>query len=161
MKNKTVIKTSLFPASKSIVFGEIKKLSTLQYIAFPYAAFMPVNGQNDLIWQSGEIFDFRFRLFGIIPLGIHRIAVVDFDEESGIYTKEGNKHVPVWNHRIIIEPTDRNTVRYTDEVEIIVYSKLENVEALSARMIDITSATANITLGEEFYLSEQNGQIIL
>jgi len=118
MKNKTVIKTSLFPASKSIVFGEIKKLSTLQYIAFPYAAFMPVNGQNDLIWQSGEIFDFRFRLFGIIPLGIHRIAVVDFDEESGIYTKEGNKHVPVWNHRIIIEPTDRNTVRYTDEVEI-------------------------------------------
>jgi len=50
---------------------------------------------------------------------------------------------------------------YTDEVEIIVYSKLENVEALAARMIDITSATANITLGEEFYLSEQNGQIIL
>jgi len=50
---------------------------------------------------------------------------------------------------------------YTDEVEIIVYSKLENVEALTARMIDITSATANITLGEEFYLSEQNGQIIL
>ena len=49
----------------------------------------------------------------------------------------------------------------SDEVEIIVYSKLENVEALSARMIDITSATANITLGEEFYLSEQNGQIIL
>ena len=50
---------------------------------------------------------------------------------------------------------------YTDEVEIIVYAKLDDVEPLTTRMIDITSATANITLGEEFYLSEQNGQIIL
>ena len=50
---------------------------------------------------------------------------------------------------------------YTDEVEIIVYAKLDDVEPLTTRMIDITSSTANITLGEEFYLSEQNGQIIL
>ena len=50
---------------------------------------------------------------------------------------------------------------YTDEVEIVVYSKLEEVDGLTTKMIDITSATANITLGEEFYLSEQNGQIIL
>ena len=50
---------------------------------------------------------------------------------------------------------------YTDEVEIVVYSKLEEVDSLTTKMIDITSATANITLGEEFYLSEQNGQIIL
>ena len=50
---------------------------------------------------------------------------------------------------------------YTDEVEIIVYAKLDDVEPLTTRMIDITSATATITLGEEFYLSEQNGNIIL
>ncbi|QJA09458.1 YigZ family protein [Romboutsia sp. CE17] len=50
---------------------------------------------------------------------------------------------------------------YADNVEIIVYSKLEDVETLTSRMVDITSATAGIELGEEFYLSEQNGQIIL
>lgn len=50
---------------------------------------------------------------------------------------------------------------YEDNVEIIVYSKLEDVEALTSRMIDITSATAGIVLGDEFYLSEQNGEIIL
>ena len=50
---------------------------------------------------------------------------------------------------------------YTDEVEIIVYSKLEDVENLTSRITDITSATAKIELGEEFYLSEQDGQIIL
>ena len=50
---------------------------------------------------------------------------------------------------------------YEDNVEIIVYSRLEEVKVLTDRMIDITSATAEINLGEEFYLSEQNGNIIL
>ena len=34
-------------------------------------------------------------------------------------------------------------------------------QVLTDKMIDITSATAEIKLGEEFYLSEQNGNIIL
>ena len=50
---------------------------------------------------------------------------------------------------------------YEDNVEIIVYSRLDEVEALTDRMIDITSATADINIGENFYLSEQNGTIIL
>ncbi|HGM3507032.1 TPA: YigZ family protein [Clostridioides difficile] len=50
---------------------------------------------------------------------------------------------------------------YEDNVEIIVYSKLEDVEKLSEKMTDITSGTGKIVLGEEFYLSEQNGEILL
>ena len=50
---------------------------------------------------------------------------------------------------------------YEDNVEFIVYSRIDKVEKLTERIIDITSATATITLGEEFYLSEQNGNIIL
>lgn len=50
---------------------------------------------------------------------------------------------------------------YEDNVEIIVYSKLEDVENLSEKMIDITNGTGKIVLGEEFYLSEQNGEILL
>ena len=50
---------------------------------------------------------------------------------------------------------------YEDKVEFIVYSRIDEVEKLTERIIDITSATATITLGEEFYLSEQNGNIIL
>lgn len=50
---------------------------------------------------------------------------------------------------------------YEDNVEIIVYSKLEDVESLHEKMIDITNGTGKIVLGEEFYLSEQNGEIIL
>jgi len=118
MNNRVISKTSIFPASKQVVFGKIQKLSTLQHIAFPYATFKPLNGSDDFIWKPGHRFDFRFRLFGVIPFGVHTINVIEFDENTGIYTREGNPHVPVWNHRIIIEPIDSSSVRYTDEVEI-------------------------------------------
>ena len=50
---------------------------------------------------------------------------------------------------------------YSEDVEIIVYSKVEDVQSLTDRMIDITSGTADISLGEEYYLSEKDGQLIL
>ena len=50
---------------------------------------------------------------------------------------------------------------YSEDVEIIVYSKVEDVQSLTDRMIDITSCTADISLGEEYYLSEKDGQLIL
>ncbi|QYE97661.1 YigZ family protein [Paraclostridium sordellii] len=50
---------------------------------------------------------------------------------------------------------------YEDNVEIIVYSKQDKLEEIINKITDITSATANIALGEEFYLSEKDGQIIL
>ncbi|MFR3568929.1 MAG: YigZ family protein [Paraclostridium sordellii] len=50
---------------------------------------------------------------------------------------------------------------YEDNVEIIVYSKQDKLEDIINKITDITSATANVVLGEEFYLSEKDGQIIL
>ncbi|CEO28094.1 YigZ family protein [Paraclostridium sordellii] len=50
---------------------------------------------------------------------------------------------------------------YEDNVEIIVYSKQDKLEEIINKITDITSATANIVLGEDFYLSEKDGQIIL
>lgn len=50
---------------------------------------------------------------------------------------------------------------YEECVQIIVYSRINDVQKLSSRITDITSATANIILGEEFYLSEKDGEIIL
>ena len=50
---------------------------------------------------------------------------------------------------------------YEDNVEIIVYSRLDEVEKLVDKITDITSATAIVLLCEEFYLSEQNRCIIL
>ena len=56
--------------------------------------------------------------------------------------------------------TVKDTI-YSEDVEIIVYSKVEDVQSLTERMIDITSATADVTLGDEYYLSEKDGELIL
>lgn len=118
MRNKTVIKTSLFPAAKRDVFLKLKELKTLQYIATPYASFTPENENNNLVWKENTEFAFQLRLFGLIPMGTHVIRVISFEEEKGIYTQEHNRHVPVWNHRIILEQIEQDMTRYTDEVEI-------------------------------------------
>ena len=100
------------------MFKRLRQLSTLRYIAFPYAVFVPLNAGKDMLWQPGQRFEFRLRLFGVIPFGIYTINVLEFDMEKGIYTEESNSHVPAWNHRISVEPVSSGSVRYTDEVEI-------------------------------------------
>ena len=114
----TVKKSSVFPAAKDEIFRRLQKLKTLQYIAHPYATFKSVDDTEELTWQEDSAFAFHFKLFTQIPFGVHTIKVRQFDIEKGIYTQEGNKHVPVWNHKIILEKIDENTTKYTDIVEI-------------------------------------------
>ena len=115
---KILMKTSIFPAAKKTVFAKLKELNTLQYIAKPYAAFLPEHGQGNFVWEENAVFSFRFKLFGFIPLGTHTINVISFSESDGIYTHEYNPHVPTWNHRIILDQIDQDKTRYTDEVKI-------------------------------------------
>ena len=114
----TVRKSSIFPASKEEVYCRLQKLKTLQYIAYPYATFEPVNGEKELIWKEGITTSFYFRLFGMIPFGVHTIKVMRFGLDEGIFTNETNTHVPVWNHEIVLESVDENNTKYTDIVAI-------------------------------------------
>ena len=111
-----VQKTSVFPAGRDAVFQKLQKLETLQYIAWPFATFEPVDNAVPT-WTVGSTSSYRFRLFGVIPFGTHTIHIVRFDPES-IRSREANEHVPVWNHDIIMEPVDANHTEYTDRVEI-------------------------------------------
>ena len=111
-----VQKTSIFPASRENVFKRLQKLETLQYIASPYAAFEPVGNAADC-WKVGTVSSYRLHLFGIFPFGTHTIRIVCFEAQK-ISSREGNRHVPVWNHDIFLEPVDGTHTRYTDRVEI-------------------------------------------
>ncbi len=72
------------------------------------------------------------------------------------YTQLGKVQNEIMNMGYFIKDTV-----YEDYVEIIVYSRINEVEGIISRMTDITSATAELKLGEEFYLSEEEGKIIL
>ena len=112
-----VVKTSVFPASREEVFDKLQKLSLLQYIAKPYATFTPV-GEQISVWKAGASSAYKLRLFGLIPFGTHKINVVSFDMDEGIYTHEGNEYVPVWNHRIVLKEMGDKQCLYSDIVEI-------------------------------------------
>lgn len=110
--------SSIFPAPIDEIWEKLQRLDTLQYIAFPYATFKPV-GNTEMRWNEGEVSEFILRLFGFIPMGIHTIHVTQFSREDlAVYTREQNRHVSVWNHRIIIKKIDGSHCHYTDKVEI-------------------------------------------
>ena len=50
---------------------------------------------------------------------------------------------------------------YSEDVELIVYVRNEEAKSLMDRIIDMTSGTADVSLGEEYYLSEKDGELIL
>ena len=111
-----VRKSSVFPASRDVVFEKLQKLETLHTIAKPYATFGPV-GTAEPVWTVGHTSAYRFHLFGVIPFGTHTIHIVRFDPD-GVSSREGNEQVPVWNHDITMIPLDDNHIKYTDRVEI-------------------------------------------
>ena len=111
-----VQRTSVFPAGRDAVFQKLKQLGTLQTIAAPYASFEPV-GDGVCTWEVGSTSAYRFRIFGVIPYGTHTIHILRFDPD-GVSSREGNEHVPVWNHDIRLIEKDENHTQYTDRVEI-------------------------------------------
>ena len=111
-----VRKASVFPAPRDEVLSRLRRLDTLQYIAAPYAAFTPVNETANFSWEAGAVSEYRFKLFGIIPFGIHAIRIERFDQD-GIQSREHNRHVPVWDHLIVLKDLGDRT-EYTDEVVI-------------------------------------------
>ena len=112
----TVRKTSVFPAPREAVLSRLQRLETLQYIAAPYATFVPVENSSNFTWKAGAVSSYRFRLFGIVPFGVHAIRIERFDVD-GIQSRESNPHVPVWDHLITLKDMGEQT-EYTDEVEI-------------------------------------------
>ena len=111
-----VQKTSVFPALRDVVFQKLQRLETLQTIAKPYAVFEPVDS-TAAVWTVGSKSFYHLRLFGFISFGTHTIRIVRFDPEK-VSSREGNGHVPVWNHDILLVPVDESHTEYTDRVEI-------------------------------------------
>lgn len=117
MKQKTMMRFCILPADSEIIWEKLKEMKTLQYIAFPYAVFKPAE-HTGMRWQAGQTSRFYFRLFGLIPLGIHTITIKTFDAETKtIISQEHNRFVPRWEHTICLKKQSGGT-RYTDEVTI-------------------------------------------
>lgn len=58
----------------------------------------------------------RFWWFGVIPGWTHHLTIKRLDPTE-IYTNEHGGPVRTWNHRLMFEPIDDRSCRYTDEIE--------------------------------------------
>lgn len=118
-RTKTVKVSSVFPASPDEIWERLTRVETLQYIAAPFASFSPEDPAKEMVWREGETSKFHLRILGFLSVGAHTIQVRRFDRAAyTIETHEGNKTVPIWNHRITISQVGKSTSRYTDEVEL-------------------------------------------
>ena len=94
-------------------------------------------------------------------IGIEAGIIIEKVKYTDVKIKiEYNQLGKIQNEIMSLGFTVKDTI-YGEDVEIIVYSKVEDVECLKSRIIDITSATADISIGDEYYLSEKEGQLIL
>lgn len=46
----------IFPATEKEIFKKLQRLKTLQYIAYPIATFIPVDGNNNLYIYGQFVF---------------------------------------------------------------------------------------------------------
>jgi hypothetical protein len=114
----TVRVSSYLPSDADNIWEKLQRIKTLQFIAAPFASFKVVSS-GSMVWKPGETSEFRLKIFGILPMGVHTISIVEFNKDTlSVYTNERNKSVPVWNHRIILKQESANRTHYTDEVKI-------------------------------------------
>jgi len=114
-KISTVMKTS-----PELLWNEIIKPSSLQYVAAPILYFYPENG-TDLKskWEINKEYNLRLFFLKFIPFGFHKIIVKNIDiSKNEIVTNESGLLAKVWNHTIKFNAINSNQIIYTDIIEI-------------------------------------------
>jgi hypothetical protein len=101
-------------------WANVKTPSLLQYVSTGMIRFKPTGAGFPPVWQQGEIYTTRMRIFGFIPFGgEHYLEVIEIDEAShSIKTREWDRRAKVWNHTIILKEHPDEGIYYTDEIEI-------------------------------------------
>lgn len=98
----------------------------LHRLTAPLLVFEPIDPDPlPIVWADGGRYLVRLWVFGVVPLGTHRIEthVAEFDSTPGEQTyclrDDGRGDLADrWNHRMVVEESRGNRTRYTDEVDI-------------------------------------------
>lgn len=96
------------------------RVGHLHEISGPLIIFRSGRGPlPDCCWHQGQVLELRGYLLGILPLGCHRVEVVEFDPDNRkIVTEEGGGPIRLWRHRVKISPVAPDRCRYSDDLLI-------------------------------------------
>lgn len=107
----------------SIVWREVQTARLLTHIAWPLVRFIPVGDGPLDAFKTGERYQVKLRLLGVIPFGKQWIVTSVHEPETGEWPKrlrdDGHSAlIDKWDHWITISPDTNGGTEYRDEVEI-------------------------------------------
>ena len=112
--------TTIMNATPQMLWKELIKPSSLQYVAAPILYFHPLKGADlNKEWEINMVYNLQLHFLKFIPLGFHKITVKCIDiSKNEIVTNESGLLAKVWDHTIKFNPINSNQIEYTDIIVI-------------------------------------------
>jgi hypothetical protein len=112
--------SSIFPITPLKLFEDLQNPQILIKAASPVITYIPIDPDTMPIkWEAGNDYLVKLRLFKIIPVGLHRIGIVYFNEETlEAMSDESGTIATVWTHHMTLKAYGQDATLYTDEIEI-------------------------------------------
>lgn len=116
----TVSSELLMPVDSA--WNQVRTSALLEFVTKGKMRFKPGGGAFPETWREGDTVTTRMRAYGFIPFGgLHTLYFDKIDEEEKVIeTKEWNRAVKIWNHRIVLREIEEDRTYYEDE--IIIYA---------------------------------------
>lgn len=115
---KIIVSTNLNNTIEKI-WDKILNIETLIFICKPMARFKLLSNENIIKWELNKEYIFKLFIYGFLPFGRHKIILEKIDPNNGLLvSKEHNKIVKIWNHKIYMKNEGEMKIKYTDEVDI-------------------------------------------
>lgn len=111
---------SEFNHRREFFFEQEMKIANTLIITRPMAKIRLLNGQEHETWQEGFTYQMRILSYGFLPFGgVHEIYIEEInDEETFVQTREKNKIVKIWDHRLRFQSEESDVTSYEDKVTI-------------------------------------------
>jgi hypothetical protein len=112
--------SSIIKTTPEILWEQIQRTKSLQYISAPILYFIP---KKDTVlkdgWETNKEYNLSLFLLKFIPLGQHKIVINKISQDTNeIVSSESGLLAKTWNHKIKFDAINSKQIMYTDTVEI-------------------------------------------
>lgn len=115
--------STVFNCPHDAFVEHLQRTESFRYITWPVLSFQPISG----IWSERRQIGrdtFRFRLFGIFPMGSQQINISNPSQgiaaDGRVVLRDDGEGTLMrrWDHWITAKPLGNNQTHYVDEVEV-------------------------------------------
>lgn len=95
-----------------------KEVALLDKVSRPVISLKQLPPE-ETVWREGGVYNFRIKLFGLIPWSDHQVRMKRYCDKSLTFeTNESGGPIKVWKHQHALIPVEPNRCISRDEIEI-------------------------------------------